>query len=150
MSSIWTNGGRLRVANQSLNLVTNGNVKAMLLDTGYTPDKDHEYVSSIVANELGGTGYVGGFGGSGRKALAGKSIAKNDTTDLVVFDCNDLSWTAIDAGTVGYVAIIEEDTNDASSPVIAIVDASPDVPTNGGDYTLQVHATNGLLTISSP
>ncbi len=146
MASITTNKGRTLIANGSVDLLTD-TLKVMLLSSAYTPNKDHNFISDISANELSGTGYTAGFGGSGRKTLAGKTVTQDDTNDLAVFDANDVTWTAINAGTVAYAAVVKEVTSNADSPVLAVLDVSPDVATNGGDWTLQWGAL-GLIKLA--
>jgi hypothetical protein len=147
MASITTNKGRTLVANGSVDLLTD-TLKVVLLNASYTPNKDHNFVSDINTYELSGTGYTGGFAGGGRKTLANKTVTQDDTNDWAKFDADDVSYTAINAGTAAYAAIVKEITNDAASPVIAVVDINPDIVTNGGDMTLTWGA-NGILTFAS-
>lgn len=151
MASITTNKLRqllLQAASASpaLNLLSD-TIKVILLGTGYTPNKDHQFVADLGANELSGTGYVAGFGGSGRKTLASKTVTKDDTNDVAFFDAADVTWAGINAGTAGFVAVVKEVNSDADSPVLAIVDVSPDVATNGGDYTV-TWAADGIFKIA--
>lgn len=91
--------------------------KVMLLESGYTPDKTHEFVSDLVAFEASGTGYTGGFNGSGRKSVTGKTRVIDDP--YVVCGADDmLTWTALDLGTLVAGVIIKEVTTDADSKVI--------------------------------
>jgi hypothetical protein len=134
----------------ALDLLGNANIKVMLVGTGYTPDKDHDFVDSITggsSKELSGTGYVAGFGGSGRKTLASKTVTKDNTNDVAFFDAADVTWTAINAGTVAYAVVIKEVTNDADSPILATLTISPNIVTNGSDYTEQ-WAADGLFKIA--
>jgi hypothetical protein len=124
-------------------------LKAMLVNTSYTPDKDHSFVSSITggtSKELSGTGYVAGFGGSGRKTLTSKLVTRDDAADVAFLDAADPTWTGINAGTVGYVAIIKEGTSDADSPLLCIIDVT-DTVTNGGDLTIQ-WAADGIFKLT--
>ena len=149
MASMTTNKLRQLLLNTGINLLTD-TIKVMLVQTSYTPDKDHDFVSSITGGttkEIAGTGYTGGFGGGGRKTLASKTVAKDDTGDVAFFDAADSAWTGLDAGTVGFAVLIKEVTSDADSPIIAIVDVSPDIVTNTGDYTIQWAAT-GIFNIA--
>lgn len=146
MASIRTNAGMQRILNGNVDLLTD-TLKVVLLGSGYTPNKDHEFISDLGANELTGTGYTSGFAGSGRKTLASKAVTKDNSADIAYFDANDLTWTAINAGTAAYAAIVKEVTSDADSPVLAIIDLSPDIATNGGDLTVQWAAT-GLFKLS--
>ena len=149
MASFTTNKFRQLLLTKAIDLVNDSGVKVMLVGSGYTPDKDHDFVSSITAGtskELSGTGYTAGFGGAGRKALAGRVITRSDATDTVFFDATDVTWTAINAGTIAYVALVKEVTSDSDSPLIAILDPT-DLVTNGGDVTLQFAAT-GLVPLT--
>jgi hypothetical protein len=153
MASLTTNKLRtllLRGASGSpaLNLLSD-TIKVMLVGSGYTPNKDDNFVAAITggtSKELSGTGYTGGFGGSGRKTLASKAVTQDDANDVAYFDAADLTWSAIDAGTVAYLAVIKEVTSDADSPLLAIVDVT-EVVTNGGDYTV-TWAADGLFKLS--
>lgn len=154
MASVTTNKLRellLKGASASPDLdLLDDTVKVMLVGSGYTPDKDHHFVDSITggtSKELSGTGYTGGFGGSGRKTLASKAVTRDDTNDVAYFDAADLTWSAIDAGTVAYLAVVKEVTSDADSPILCIVDVEPNVVTNGGDYTV-TWAADGIFKIS--
>ena len=146
MASNLYQEGLLRIMNRNIDLAAD-TIKVLLLGTGYTPNKDHQFVSDVVASELSGTGYTGGFGGSGRKTLASKALAKSDTTDKAYFDAADVTWSAINAGTIGYAVVFKEITSDALSPVIANVDVA-DIVTNGGDVTI-AWASTGIFEWSA-
>jgi hypothetical protein len=126
-------------------------LKVMLLGTAtpYTPDPDHRFVSSVVASEISVTGYTGGFGGSGRKALASRTLSADDANDRSAFDAADVTWTALGTGaTIAYVALFKELTSDALSPLIALFDVT-DTPTNGGDITIQWSSSpSALITLT--
>lgn len=111
-------------------------IKAMLVTSGYTPNRDHDFVSTASGSELTGTGYVAGFGNSGRHTLASKTITEDDTNDRASYGAANPVWTAINAGTIAAVILIKEITNDAASYLIAYLDGTP-VGTNGGDITVQ-------------
>lgn len=147
MASTTTNKLRQLLLNNGIDLLAD-TLKVALLSTAYTPNPDHDFFSSASANELSGTGYTGGFGGSGRKTLASKAVTKDDAADVAYLDAADVTWTAINAGTVGFLAIIKEVTSDADSPLLCIVDVSPDVATNGGDYTI-TWAADGIFKLTA-
>lgn len=149
MASLTSNKLRALLLNTGINLLTD-TIKVMLVSAAYTPDKDHNFVSSITggtSKELSGTGYAATFGGSGRKTLAGKAVTQDDTNDVAYFDANDVTWAGINAGTAAYAVVIKEVSADTDSPILAVVDVSPDVATNGGDYTITWPA-DGVLKIS--
>lgn len=122
-------------------------LKVMLLEAGYTFNKDHDFVSDVVASEAAGTGYTGGFGGSGRKALSTPTVTLDDSNDLIKFDCDDLTWSALDLGTLDKFVIFRELTNDASSPLWCCGDPA-DLVTNGGNVTLVFNAS-GVLKLQN-
>lgn len=143
MASIWYTKGLARLqggATGAINWNTATNIKVMLLTGGvaYTPDKDHEFVSDVVTSEADGSGYVGGFGGAGRKALASKTVTGDTATDRVNYNAaNPSSWTALTLsnGSITHVIVMAEVTNDAASPLLACLDPA-DLVTNGGDVGL--------------
>jgi hypothetical protein len=137
-------------ADGSLNLLTD-TIKVMLVGSTYTANADHDYVNpSTYLQELGGTGYAGGYGGSGRKTLASKTINESDANDWASFTAAPVTWTAINAGTIAAAVIIRERaaTGDTMSELIGYVDTGGfPVVTNGGDITITWNA-NGILTLS--
>lgn len=146
MASITTNYLRKQLLTAGIDLESVAGMKVMLLSTAYTPNKDHDFVNDINANELSGTGYAGGFAGSGRKAAGTRTLTQDDSADVSYLDIADLTWTAINAGTIGHIAVIVEVTTDADSPIVAIIDVA-DVVTDGGNYTWQV-AADGFIKLS--
>ena len=124
---------------------TSDTIKIMLVNSSYTYSDSHDHVDDVSANELSGTGYTGGFDGSGRKTLASKTITVNSTH--IEFDAADITWTGLNAGTIGGAILIEEITNDASSALLAFIDPT-DLPTNGGDVTLVVNS-GGFMQIAN-
>lgn len=133
-----------KILDRSLDLTT-GTFKVMLVGTGYTPNKDHEFVSDVVSAELSGTGYTGGFGGSGRKTISSITFNYSDSADKCYVDGADPSaWSAINAGTIAFAIFFKEVTNDASSPVLACIDVS-NYATDGGNFTLEFDAALGIF-----
>lgn len=146
MASKWYAKGLLQIQNRTIDWV-NDTIKVMLVNASYTFDPDHDFVDDINANELSGTGYTGGFNGSGRKSLASKAIANDAANDRIEFDAADPSaWTGLNAGTIAWVILIKEITNDAASVPILALDPT-NLVTNGGDVTL-VFDAEGIAQIS--
>ena len=148
MASAWYNSGLRDIFDGTIDLSAD-TIKVMLVNASYTPNKDHDFVDDVVANELSGTGYTGGFAGSGRKTISAKSFTTDTSGDFVKFTATIAAWAAINAGTAAYAILIKEITNDAASRLIGYLDIDPDVTTNGGDFTITADATNGLLKISA-
>ena len=109
---------------------TSGTWKILLTTSSYTPDIDaHVYVSDVT-NELVGTGYV-------RKTLAGQAVSIDTGNDRADFKANNVTWTAIQAGTAAKAIVYRFVTVDGDSPIIACLDITPATITNGGDFTLE-------------
>lgn len=133
--------GLKKLINGTINAGT-ATFKVMLIDNSYTFDPDHEFVSSVSANELADTsGYVGGFAGAGRKT-ATVTFDYDATTDRVRLAVGDLTWTSFDDGTstdtAGGAALIVEDTNDAGSHLIAFLDFTADKACNVDTFNLDI------------
>lgn len=125
--------------------------KVMLLKSTYTKDGDHQFVSSLNSHECDATNYTGGFGGGGRKTISSPTLTYDTATNRVIFDAGDpATWTTLGGATnntLRYIAIIREVTNDAASPVYAVLDFGSNFSTNGGDFTVQF-ASTGIYYIS--
>lgn len=153
MASGWYNRAKKEIMDGTISLLSD-TIKVMLVTSSYTFNPDHDFIDMGGANdpadhELSGTGYTGGYGGSGRKTLASKAITEDDPNDRAEFDAADVTWTSINAGTIRAAILIKEGTNDADSKLIAYIDNAAQFPlvTNGGDVTLQWNA-EGILQIS--
>ena len=132
----------------------NDTIKMGLSTSTHVPNRDDDFLdiagtTDFTAGELTGTGYTAGFGGAGRKTLASKTITVDKTNDRAEFDCADVTWTAINAGTAAQATVLKEITNDAASKTISNIDTGGfPVVTNGGDLTLAVNA-EGLIQLST-
>jgi hypothetical protein len=69
----------------------------MLVTNGYTFNKGHLTFADMSAHEVTGTGYTGGFGGSGRKVLSTRVIELDG--DFVRFTSLPVLWTAVNGFT---------------------------------------------------
>lgn len=159
MANYWVNTGKLRMwagATGEVDLIAN-TIKVLAVETNDVPDDpDIEFIADYLgggdAVEVTSTGYVGGFGGAGRKTLAGKALTVDQVNNRAEFDCGDITWTAISqAGAEQWVglAVVKEITNDADSPVLAVINTATGLPLtpNGSDITLTIDV-EGLLHIT--
>jgi hypothetical protein len=144
MASAVYNKGKYALVSGDVDWLTT-TIKVMLVDDTYTFSATHNFVSDVSADELSGTGYVAGFGNSGRKTLGSKTVTEDDANNRAELDAGDLTWTGLDAGTVGGAIVIVEITNDAASLLLAFLD-STDTASNGGDFTFQWDA-EGIIQI---
>lgn len=103
----------------------NDTIKATLINTGVTPNKDDTALSTYTSYRIGTD-----------QTLGNKSMNKNTTDDREEFKQSTmLTWSAVAAGsTVIGIVVHKFVTNDAGSTPICYIDVT-DVPTNGGDLT---------------
>jgi len=115
----WFNEGKRRILDGSINLQSD-TIKMMIILGTYSPDPDHKYISEISAYELSGTGYTGGFGGSGRKITTNKVFAKDTGSDFASFTADRMVWSPLTlAGEVSTALLVKEVTSDADSYLIS-------------------------------
>ncbi len=120
--------------------ILNDTLKIMLVKSGYVFDPDHLVVSygagDPLSAELTVGGYVGGWGGAGRK-VASMTQQANLTDDRVDTATADQTHTALATGeTIAAAILIKEGVaDDTTSRLIAYWDHA-DTPTNGSDVTL--------------
>ena len=131
------------IVEQSLDFLVD-TIKVGLSTSVHVPNKDDQFLDDAGADdfidgELSGTGYVAGFGNSGRRTLASKTVVYDTANDRVELDAADTVFTAINAGTIEHASLLKEITNDAASPIIVEVDIATQA-TNGGDVTIQWNA----------
>lgn len=145
---VYNTGGGDIGMDANINIQSDALVKAMLVTSSYVANRDNDFVEEGVndanEHELSGTGYTAGFGGSGRKVLASKTITVDKANDRIEFDCADIVWTAINAGTPSQMLIIRELTNDLGTALLSHHDSGFPVTTNGGDLTVTIDA-EGLI-----
>ena len=142
MASNIYNNGLLKILDRTVDYVSD-NVAVLLVDNAYTFSETHEYVSNVsgeVVNDIG-SGYA-------RQSLASKTITLNTSANAVVFDCADISYTAIDTtNTIAGAVIYKDSGTDSTSDLVAFIDFA-DIITNGSDIDLQINA-NGLFRINN-
>jgi hypothetical protein len=116
----------------------NDDMRIVLLASGYTFNADHDFVSDLTS-ELSGTGYS-------RKTLAGKTLTINDTSDRGIHDADDVVYTGANftGGDVYASYLYEYNASDAAAQLRSYNQLTTPQTTNGGDYTHQWDATNGI------
>ena len=144
MAGVLTDKAREMILGGTLNLKT-ADIYYLLLNSSAGCTKDTEYVSEVVANEISGTGYTGGYAGAGRKTIGGtgdRTVSHSSAKGTL--DVASPTWTGLDAGTIGEVLTVVKGTSDADSLVVSYEDIT-DVVTNGGPWTYEIAAL-GLYT----
>jgi hypothetical protein len=140
MANLIYNNAKKIIGDGSIDWDAGGQTFRVLLTTAaYTPDIDaHVFVSSIT-NELSGGAYV-------RKDIVNRAVTVDNANDRADYKGDNVTWTALNAGTAAWCVLFKLVTNDADSLLIAALDI-PDTLTNGTDFTLRwdSQASNGAL-----
>lgn len=111
-------------------------LKVVLVNTSYTADPDHTFESDILASELSGTGYADGWGGAGRKTVAGAAVVADAVNNRAAVTGDDVVWAALDAGTIGGAVLVREGASDDTDTLaIAFYDLA-DTLTVGTETTI--------------
>ena len=139
MASLTYNIGSAGLGDGSLLWLTD-TIEVILVKSTYTANKDDTNSVYAAAEISGVSGYVGGYGGAGRKVLASKTVTNDTANDRTVHDAADPSaWTLAVGDTVGGAIIGKKGAaSDATAVPIFFLDFA-DVPTNGSTFTLQFH-----------
>jgi hypothetical protein len=148
MANVTYNQGKHLLLSGAIDLA-NDTIKVMLVDDSYVPNADDDFAAVPAADEISVTNYEAGFAGAGRKTLASKVFAVDDSVDLGTFSAANLTWTELGAGgTIKWAVIYKHDTSDAASPLICALDVhATGLPTNGGDVALNFN--NGIVLQAS-
>lgn len=105
--------------------------KMMLLTNAYTPNKDHDFVNDVNANEVVGAGYTAG----------GQAVVLTPATDLsgdlVSIQTSQVVWSAATI-TARYAAIYDDTAGGAAAdPLVFLVDFLADITSTApGDFTV--------------
>jgi hypothetical protein len=106
-----------QILSGELNL-SSATIKAMLVDETFMFSSTQHEVSNATSAEPDGTGYQGGFGGTGRKTITSKSFV--ETAGTVEMFADAVDWTGYGEQPVKAVLLIVENINDADSLIIGI------------------------------
>ena len=144
MASHWFNEGKRAVLAGEIQFATD-DIRAALCMLNTTADSVIDgaiHLSDLTLDECDGAGYS-------RQALANKTVTRDDTNDLAVFDADDESFGSIGASTrnVQGVLIYLHVTNDADSVPLFWLEFSTSKVPDGSDFTVRWSAS-GLTTCS--
>lgn len=130
-------------------LAGGADIRIALLMTNTTADTENDGKTTI----SGGTGFttLDDFDGANyvRKALTTEAVNKDDGNDRAEFDADDVTWTALGAGTrsIQGILVYKHVTNDADSVPIAWLEFSSVKTPDGSDFTVQWDA-EGILQLA--
>lgn len=129
------------LAKNNIDLETD-TLKVALVTAAYTPDVDAHDFFDDVTNEVVGTGYT-----AGGATLANKTVTQDNTSNLLKFDADDVTWASSTITARG--AVLYKSTGTAStSPLIKYFDFGSDQISVGASFTIQWNAS-GILTIGN-
>lgn len=113
-------------------------LKVMLV-AGHSLDIDNDAAyADVSGDEESGTGYT-----AGGETLTTQAVSQDNTNDYGKLAADDVTWTGLDVGVPSH-AILYSVT--ASNYLIGAWELGR--ASNGGNYTLEFHDTNGVLTLS--
>lgn len=116
-------------------------MKVMLVSGSVTFDGTELDMTVVSALEVVGTGYT-----AGGASIASLVVTQNNSLSAGHVDGTDLTFTALDAGTIAAAVIYRSAGSPANIPCLYL-SSGGDFPitTNGGDVTLNWNATSGIL-----
>lgn len=117
-------------------------IRVALVTSVYTPDQDaHEAWSSVVANEISGTGYT-----ANGNALVSPTRTYVGATNRTILDANDPTWTSA-TFTARYAVFYDRTpATDATRWLISWVDFGGNESVTSGTFTLQLDPLGVLKT----
>jgi len=116
-------------------------IQVALVDSTYTPDKDHtRWVSGSdpFDSQITGSGYT-----AGGATLANATAVIDTTNDLVKLDGDDVTWAT---STITARNAVLFDSTIANKNLIACFQFTEDKNSANGDFTIQWNAS-GLMTL---
>lgn len=132
MANVFMNEAKLSITNRNIDLAAD-TIKVALVTAVYVANADDQFI------DAGGAADVvdARAAGTTDQTLASKVMGKDLTGDFAYFDANDVTFTAVTAGTAIVAAVIYKDTGTPTTAKIIAYSDIPDVTPNGGDITLQ-------------
>lgn len=121
------NRGKLIIADGSLDWVSD-TIRALLVDSSYTYDADHNFVSDITG-ELTDGSYA-------RQTLGSKAVSEDDTADEAKLEAAPVDFGALTNETPEGIVLFKLVTVDADSPLISFSDAGFGAAANGAGYVV--------------
>ena len=141
MANVIYNSFKRDITNGSIDLDTD-TIKLMLVTSTYVPNQDTHTKRSDITNEVVGTGYT-----AGGATLANKTVAVNNTTNLAIFDSDDVTIANATITARGAVLYKSRGGVATSDELISYLDFNSDITATGGNFVITFDA-NGILTIS--
>jgi len=117
-------------------------IKVALLTSSYTPDQDaHDYFNDVSTYEVSGTGYT-----AGGATLASKTATYDSSTNVIVLDAADVTWSSSTI-TARYAVVYDSTGTASTSALIGYVDFGSDQSSTNGNFTITWDST-GIVRIT--
>jgi len=117
-------------------------IKVALLSSSYTPDQDaHDYFNDVSTYEVSGTGYT-----AGGATLASKTATSDSSTNVIVLDAADVTWSSSTI-TARYAVVYDSTGTASTSALIGYVDFGSDQSSTNGNFTITWDST-GIVRIT--
>jgi len=117
-------------------------IKVALLSSSYTPDQDaHDYFNDVSTYEVTGTGYT-----AGGATLASKTATYDSSTNVIVLDAADVTWSSSTI-TARYAVVYDSTGTASTSALIGYVDFGSDQSSTNGNFTITWDST-GIVRIT--
>lgn len=143
MSSFCYNAGSLALQKGDCDFLAD-DIEIILVKSTYTPNRDDTHTVYAAAEISGISGYVGGWGGAGRKGLGTKTLTSDTVNDRTVYGAANPSAYTLGIGeTVGGMIIGKRGTaSDVDAIPLFFIDL-PDTATTGS--TFEPKFADGIL-----
>lgn len=139
MASIVYNSFLKDLADNNIDLGSD-TINVMLVQSTYTPDKDHNRRNDIT-NEASGSGYS-----SGGSALASVTTTQDDTNDWFVFDAADLSFGTVSIS-FRYIILYKSRGGASSADELIICIDTGATQTYSGSALTLTWSTSGIFRL---
>lgn len=138
MSSLLYDAGRYELRGGGAVAFTTDVIEYILVKSSYTPTRADTNSVLATAEISGVSGYTGGYGGAGRKALGSKSITNDTTNHWTAYLAADPSaWTLGAGDTVGGVIVAKKGAaNDTTAVLLAFLELTDTASSGFAGFTL--------------
>lgn len=122
-----------------------GSFYVTLVSNNYVPSEGHSYASNFSGAELSSASHTGGYGGTIRVSMTGRTVFSNTTSHQAEFRASPVSYVGISAGTAHAFIVLKQAGSDGNSPLVAYVSTGGwPLVTNNGNVTISF-ANSGVF-----
>lgn len=135
MASQHYNKYKLEALKGSIALLTD-TIKIALIKSTYTPNIDTDvFFGDINSNESSGSNYT-----AGGLTMSNKATTQDNTNDRGVYDADDAVWSNVTFTDARWAVIYKYTGNNATSPLIAVIDLSTTQSASADTFTINFAA----------